>query len=220
MGMTPWCRSNRLRIACVMKCRKEIFSGGAGMWIYQDRSIQTGPKKKRKQGHKMWYVVRKLNATGGVEAVGKKISHTFRKNNVLSARIRLTRIVVRLRCGQKWLIVGASRRKSGSRARFRGKSTTVSPSISNLHRNVRSGATDCAFHGTTLSEGRLVVWAMGQKRSNEFSWKPSGEGGREGSSENTRRVSRRLTDVRESVLYHQHYRGIGADLSDAGVDCD
>ena len=41
----------------------------------------------------------------------KKISHIFRKNNVLSARIRLTRIVVRLRCGQKWSVVGISRRK-------------------------------------------------------------------------------------------------------------
>jgi hypothetical protein len=41
----------------------------------------------------------------------KKISHTFGKNNVLIARIHLTRIVVRLRCGQKWLVVGVSRRK-------------------------------------------------------------------------------------------------------------
>ena len=49
------------------------------MWIYQDRSIQTGPKKKRKQGHKMWYVVRKLNATGGVEAAEKKLVTHFEK---------------------------------------------------------------------------------------------------------------------------------------------
>lgn len=219
MGMTPWCRSNSSRIACVMKCRKEIFSGGGPADSPRpkytngaEEEAKTRPQNvvRREEIERNW------RRGGGRE----KISHTFRKNNVLSARIRLTRIVVRLRCGQKWLIVGASRRKSGSRARFQGKSTTVSPSISNLHRNVRSGATDCAFHGTTLSEGRLVVWVMGQKRSNEFSRKPSGEGGREGSSEDTRRVSRRLTDVRESVLYHQHYRGIGADLSDAGVDRD
>src|SRR5882724_3787733 len=91
------------------------------MWIYQDRSIPKETEEEAKTRPQNVVRREELNATGGVEVVGKKISHTFRKNNVLSARIRLTRIVVRLRCGQKWLIVGASRRKLGSRARFRAK---------------------------------------------------------------------------------------------------
>ena len=40
---------------------------------------QTGTKKKRKQIHKMWYVMRKLNATGGVEVSGKKLVTHFEK---------------------------------------------------------------------------------------------------------------------------------------------
>jgi len=58
-----------------MKCRKENF-----FWRGRDvdllrASLQTGPKKKRKPRHKM----RKLKATGGVEAAEKKLVTYFEK---------------------------------------------------------------------------------------------------------------------------------------------
>ena len=45
------------------------------MWIYYERRLETVPKKKRKQCHKM----RKLKATGDVEAVEKKLVTYFEK---------------------------------------------------------------------------------------------------------------------------------------------
>ncbi len=45
----------------------------------------------------------------------------------------------------------------------------------------------------------------------------SGEGGREGPVEDTRRVSGGPEGVWEPVLHHQHDRRDGADLSDAGL---
>ena len=45
------------------------------MDLLRERSLQTGPKKKRKQYHKM----RKLNATGDVQAVEEKLVTYFEK---------------------------------------------------------------------------------------------------------------------------------------------
>ena len=49
------------------------------MWIYPRPESANGPKKKRKQGHKMWYVVRKLCATGGMGVPKEKLVTHFEK---------------------------------------------------------------------------------------------------------------------------------------------
>src|SRR5438552_15423166 len=48
----------------------------------------------------------------------------------------------------------------------------------------------------------------------------SGEGGREGSVEDTGRVSRRIEGIREPILHHQHDRRNGQDLSNEGLVAD
>src|SRR5437870_2177258 len=59
--------------------------------------------------------------------------------------------------------------------------------------------------------GRKTVDISGSRRTadsgaHEAAGQLSGEGGREGSVEDTRRISRRIEGVRESVLHHQHHR--------------
>src|SRR5438552_15830290 len=58
---------------------------------------------------------------------------------------------------------------------------------------------------------------MADSGAHEAAGQLSGEGGREGSVEDTRRVSRRIEGVRESVLHHQHHRLDGQDLPDESL---
>src|SRR5579859_2881356 len=62
--------------------------------------------------------------------------------------------------------------------------------------------------------------AQGESRAHESSRKQSGQGGREGSSQDTRRVPRRIKAIRQPVLYHQRKRGDGFYLSNAGMGGD
>jgi len=90
-----------------MKCRKEnFFWRGRDVDLLRPKSTN-GTEEEAKTVPQNEEIERNWRRGGS----RKKISHIFRKNNVLSARIRLTRIVVRLRCGQKWLVVGISRGK-------------------------------------------------------------------------------------------------------------
>jgi hypothetical protein len=46
---------------------------------FTETEVYNGTEEEAKQCHKMWYVVRKLNATGGVEVVEKKLVTHFEK---------------------------------------------------------------------------------------------------------------------------------------------
>src|SRR4029434_9260366 len=76
---------------------------------------------------------------------------------------------------------------------------------------------------TDLSGENMAIWGNrfhGWLRAYESSGKLSGEGGREGSSQDTRRVSRRLAGVRQPVLHHQRDGRNGTNLPGEGVDRD
>jgi hypothetical protein len=81
MGVAPWRRSNESRIARAVKCRKEIFFlAPDSMWIYVRPECANGTEEEAKTTrHKMEYVVRKLNATDGVEVAERKLVTHFEK---------------------------------------------------------------------------------------------------------------------------------------------
>ena len=124
----------------------------------------------------------------------------------------MTRAESILLCGQKWLEVvvrgpkrSAVGRSSGHRAKLDNLREVV----------VKVGILAILDHIFGPGHAKSGVGLIG---ANESTGQLSGEGRREGSSEDTRRVSRGPERVWQSVLRDQHDRRIGADLSHEGLD--